>query len=153
MSKKGKRLREFERNNRVFNISDAQREREEKYGNRKGSRSQSMTAEVESSETFKRHGKKKNKITNVRRFVFSVIIVIFIASVGMSAFKIIQLKGERDLLLQKNAELIKLKEDMTEEMEHINSAEYMEQQARKELKLIKENEILFVVSDEEKTTE
>lgn len=153
MSKKGKRLREFEKNNRVFNISDAQREREERHKDRRHSRSRDMMTEAEALDSSKRRGKKKNKITNVRRFVLSVITVIFIASVSVSAFKIIQLKQERDLLLEKNAELIKLKEDMTEEMEHINSAEYMEQQARKELKLIKENEILFIVSDEEKTTE
>ena len=31
MSKKGKRLREFEKNNREFNISEAQRQRQERH--------------------------------------------------------------------------------------------------------------------------
>ena len=31
----------------------------------------------------------------------------------------------------------------------INSAEYIEQQARKELRMIKENELLFIVEDKE----
>ena len=35
MSKKGKRLREFEKNNRVFNIEEARKKREEKYKDRR----------------------------------------------------------------------------------------------------------------------
>lgn len=34
-------------------------------------------------------------------------------------------------------------------MDQIDSAEYIEQQARKELKMIKSGEILFLVSDEQ----
>ena len=34
-------------------------------------------------------------------------------------------------------------------MDFINSAEYIEQQARKELRMIKENELLFIVEDKE----
>ena len=45
--------------------------------------------------------------------------------------------------------LIKLKEDLSAEMEFINSADYIEQQARKDLKMIKENELLFIISDED----
>ena len=52
-------------------------------------------------------------------------------------------------LQAKNAELIKLKEDLSAEMEFINSADYIEQQARKDLKMIKENELLFIISDED----
>ena len=69
-------------------------------------------------------------------------------SVGVSTIKLLQLKGERDKLAEKNAELEKTKEDLTAELEHIDSAEYIEQQARKTLRLIKENEILFILPSE-----
>ncbi len=152
MSKKGKRLREFEKNNRVFNISETSKERENRRKNHKPKKTKLAVAEGD-IQVSEKHKKKRNKITNTRRFVISVIMVIFITFIGVSAFKIIKLKNERDLLLEKNAELIKLKEDLTQEMENINSAEYMEQQARKQLKLIKENEILFIVPDENETEE
>ncbi|MBR6529406.1 MAG: septum formation initiator family protein, partial [Firmicutes bacterium] len=62
---------------------------------------------------------------------------------------IVQLTIQKKELQAKNAELIKLKEDLTSEMDFINSAEYIEQQARKDLRMIKENELLFIVDDEE----
>ena len=84
----------------------------------------------------------------MKRFIASVIVMILIASVGMSAINIIKLTIQKNELQAKNAELIKLKEDLSAEMEFINSADYIEQQARKDLKMIKENELLFIISDE-----
>ena len=78
-----------------------------------------------------------------------MIIVIFIAFIGVSAINIMKLTIQKNELQAKNAELLKLKEDLTSEMDFINSTEYIEQQARKELRMIKENELLFIVSDEE----
>ena len=49
--------------------------------------------------------------------------------------------------MERQAELSQLKEELTAELEHVDSAEYIEQQARKTLRLIKKNEILFVLPD------
>ena len=51
--------------------------------------------------------------------------------------------------MQKQAELNLIKEELTAELEHIDSAEYIEQQARKNLRLIKKNEILFVLPEDD----
>ena len=56
-------------------------------------------------------------------------------------------KDQRDELKAYNKKLLNLKEDLVAELDHINSAEYIEQQARKDLKMIKENELLFVVEE------
>lgn len=149
MSKKGKRLREFEKNNRTFNITEARKKRAEKYSH-VSERKNKPAAQEKTVEEFKaERKKKKHKITNMKRFVTSVIILILIASIGVSAINIIELTMQKNKLQKQNAELVKLKEDLTAEMEYINSAEYIEQQARKELRMIKENELLFIVSDEE----
>ncbi len=149
MSKKGKRLREFERNNRayVFTESSERRERKNSTISAKKNLDVSERDEIERTKAEKR--KKKLKIVNMKRFVASVIIIVFIASVGMSAINIIKLTIQKNELQAKNAELVKMKEDLTAEMDFINSAEYIEQQARKELRMIKENELLFIVGDEE----
>lgn len=155
MSKKGKRLREFEKNNREFNISEAQRQRREKHSaerERKKLREVSA-AEADGKGKAGKKGKKKNKIVDVKRFITGVIILIFITSIVVSGVKILKLQSERDKLLETRATLTELKEDLTAEMEQIDSAEYMERQARKELKMIKSGEILFLVSDEETTGE
>lgn len=77
-----------------------------------------------------------------------MIILIFITSIVVSAVKILKLKSERDKLLETNNRLTELKEDLTAEMDQIDSAEYIEQQARKE-RSVKSGEILFLVSDEQ----
>ena len=137
MSKKGKRLREFEKNNRTYTFAERT----------KVAHKEKTKEEVIQSRPERK--KKKLKIVNMKRFIASVIVVILIASVGMSAINIIKLTIQKNELQAKNAELIKLKEDLSAEMEFINSADYIEQQARKDLKMIKENELLFIISDED----
>ncbi len=148
MSKKGKRLREFEKNNRKLSSSEAN-ERRAKRQREKNERNASMLYEVSEETKSSIPRKKKTKITNMRKFVTSVIVVILIAFVGVSVFRIVKLTNQRNELQASNAELLKLKEDLTAEFDHINSTEYIEQQARKELKMIKENELLFIVDEEE----
>lgn len=150
MSKKGRRLREFEKNNRTYNITESSERREKKYASIAAKRNKTVSEKEEITQNKAEKRKKKLKIVNMKRFVASVIILILIASVGMSAINIIKLTIQRNELQAKNAELIKMKEDLTSEMDFINSAEYIEQQARKELRMIKENELLFVVSEEDK---
>ena len=135
MSKKGKRLREFEMKNRDLSVTHSREERE---GKKKKNSSAKSKPEV-----------RKKKTSNIKKMMTCAITVMLIAFVGVSAVKLINLTRERDALLEKNQELKRLKEDISQEMENINSAEFMEQQARKELKLIKKNEILFIVSDDE----
>lgn len=135
MAKKGKRLREFEKNNRKFNVSEASEKRAKKYEAKK------------SSEVKENKKKKKTKVTNVKRLITSVIMVILIAFVLVSVVNIARLTKQRDELKAYNKKLLNLKEDLVAELDHINSAEYIEQQARKDLKMIKENELLFVVEE------
>lgn len=149
MSKKGKRLREFEKNNRTYNFSESRERREQKYSSISAKRNKTVSEQEELDVQRAEKRKKKIKIVNTKRFVASVIIVIFIAFIGVSAINIMKLTIQKNELQAKNAELLKLKEDLTSEMDFINSTEYIEQQARKELRMIKENELLFIVSDEE----
>ena len=149
MSKKGKRLREFEKNNRSYNFAESRERREQKYASISEKKNAAALDQEELETRKAERRKKKLKIVNTKRFVASVIILILIASVGMSAINIVQLTIQKKELQAKNAELIKLKEDLTSEMDFINSAEYIEQQARKDLRMIKENELLFIVDDEE----
>ena len=148
MSKKGKRLREFEKKNRAFSV---RKTKQKEYA------PQENTGEVfdierrsRSSSEKKEIKKKKKTVINIRRLAVSAVAFIFVVSVGFSAFKLLSLKSERDRLMERQAELNQLKEELTAELEHVDSAEYIEQQARKNLRLIKKNEILFILSDSEK---
>lgn len=149
MSKKGKRLREFEKKNRSFSFVDRGERNSKKDSSHSARRNRNISENADIDENIAEKKKKKFKIVNMKRFVASVIIVVLIASVGVSAINIIKLTIQRSELQEKNAALLKLKEDLSAEMEFINSADYIEQQARKDLKMIKENELLFIVTDDE----
>ena len=71
MSRRGKRLREFEKNNRTFNISEAREKRAQKYSYLETKRNEENVA-IEETRTAERK-KKKSKIVNMKRFVASVI--------------------------------------------------------------------------------
>ena len=49
--------------------------------------------------------------------------------------------------------LTQMKEDLSVEAQLVNSAEYMEQQARETLRMIKDGELLFIISDENPSQE
>ena len=66
-----------------------------------------------------------------------MVIVLFVVSIGFSAVRLIQLKSEKDKLEKLNEELTQMKEDLSVEAQLVNSAEYMEQQARETLRMIK----------------
>jgi cell division protein FtsB len=46
-----------------------------------------------------------------------------------------------------------MKEELTLQLENVNSDEYIEEQARKELKLMKGNELIFYFTEDDKSDE
>jgi len=142
MNKKGKRLREFEKNNREFTVRTAEERR---------FRAADKERTDDEKAAVKEQRKKKKKIVlNTRRFVMSAIILIFVVSVGVSGFKLIALQSEYKQLTQRHEELELLKESLTAELKYVDSKEYIEQQARKSLKLVMDNEILFLIPEDNK---
>ena len=138
MSKKGKRLREFEKNNRVFNIEEARKKREEKYKDRRSEKAaqaaylQDMgqdrgdgtetdaATEAGTGIDLSQKKRKRKRIANVRRLVTFVVIVLFVVSIGFSAVRLIQLKSEKDKLEKLNEELTQMKEDLSVEAQLVN---------------------------------
>lgn len=143
MIKKGKRLREFEKNNREFSFRK-ERERRVRSADEKA-------PEVKFTEAREQRKKKKKVVLNVKRFMMSAIIVVFVVSVGVSGFKYFALQKEYNQLKQRQEELQNLKKTLTAELDYVDSKEYIEQQARKSLKLVKDNEILFLLPEDDKS--
>lgn len=72
------------------------------------------------------------------------VIIVFTASFGV---KIAQLKKENRELKQQEAELVKEKSKLTKELKNINNKDYIEEQARKKLRLLNRDEIMFIFED------
>lgn len=143
MAKKGSRLREFEMNHRVLDISTSQEARRRKKENRK----QKMTEADETASEVKSAAASGERTAWKRgswmKLIGIAIILVFIMIAAMSVKNIYDLKAEEASLMQRNEELLRLKEELLMELDNVNSREYIEEQARKELKLVKGNELIF----------
>ncbi|MCI5687587.1 septum formation initiator family protein [Anaerovoracaceae bacterium 42-11] len=119
---------------------------------KKGRVKQFADAEVRKSETESTAGtvrKKKRVKVNQGRLILTVIVVILIAVVGMSVKNVFDLRAEQKNLQEKNQNLLQQQDALKAELENVNDLEYIEEQARIQLRMIKPGEILFVLDKEQ----
>lgn len=143
MAKKGTRLREFEKNHRVLNISEEQEARKKRKETTKASKA---VKEVKAVNEVADESPKSRR--HLVKLIGSVVVIIFILMVVMSIKNIFDLREEESALKQRNEELLQLKEELNMELDNVNSKEYIEEQARKELKLVRGNELIFYFPDD-----
>ena len=91
--------------------------------------------------------KVKSKKLNIVKLAIIVIAVLVVLYFVLSAVKIFNLNSERERIEKENEELRETVEDLKQQMEIIHTDQYMEGLARKKLKLVRSNEILFVLPD------
>ena len=97
-------------------------------------------------------GAKKKKANWVKP-VCIVISLLILAVIGMSVKNIIDLKSKEAALQERKAELTALKEELTVKLNHVNSDEYIEEEARRSLKLVKGNELIFFFPEDMQSVE
>ena len=91
--------------------------------------------------------KVKKKKINVLRLALVGIVALVVVYFVVSAVKIVNLEKERAEIEEKNKELKETVEDLNQQLEIISTDKYMEGLARKRLKLVHSNEILFILPD------
>lgn len=82
------------------------------------------------------------------KLIKTVIVVIIIAVLGMSVKNIFMLTMENKKLEQQYKELSSEKEALEDELKNVNDKDYIEEQARIQLRLIKPGEIIYILQDE-----
>ena len=92
--------------------------------------------------------RKKKKAPGIAGLIAAALIVLVIAYFVVSGIKIIKLNQEREEAEARKQELLNTKEELMAQYENINSAQYIERLARRDLKLVKANELLFILPDE-----
>lgn len=137
MAKK-RRSSQFKDSSQVIDIDDARRKRLEK---RK--RSQKKLAGVRTAEQkLARPGAKQSR--RRRQILTTAIAAVIIAVVGLSVFNITSLKKEQRQIREKQQELKELKAEKEEKLKHINDPDYIEDQARTQLRLVMPGEKIYV---------
>lgn len=146
MAKRGNRLREFEKNNRVLDISSKQEARREKRKEQRRKEREKENNEADSgSDDIVREFKKEKQETKInwKKIVPRVVILVFIVMMLGTLSNIHALKEKEKSLQEENMQLLKIKEELELEEKNVNSPDYIEAMARKDLKLAKSNELIF----------
>ncbi|MEE0742002.1 MAG: FtsB family cell division protein [Emergencia sp.] len=94
--------------------------------------------------------KKKKRIKfNRTRIVLTVIVLVMITGVVVSVANVFSLWSEQKELEATREKLLSEEEALKEELKNVNDVEYIEEQARMQLKLIKPGEILYILEEEQ----
>jgi cell division protein FtsB len=96
----------------------------------------------------------RRKAKNVRRrIMYLLILAALLLALSIQAFHIYSLVKEREELALNRYALEKEKARLEEELKNVNSTEYVEQQAREQLKLIMPGETLYIFPKKEEAND
>ena len=132
MSKSKKKNREMRSSERVTTVSAESRE------TRLETRKKQRKQRPNSKGIFSKPANRRNLI------IAAVVLLLLAASVR----NIVKLELENRRLKNKQKELIEQRKELKIELRNVNSKEYIEEQARKQLRLVNPDEILFVFPNE-----
>lgn len=98
--------------------------------------------------------KTKNRKRKKRRLkpLTLVIIIAIVLLSGAYVRNIVKLEIEHHQLVEQNQKLKEERRQLRIELKNVNSREYIEDQARKQLRLVNPDEILFVFPDQNGST-
>jgi len=137
--KKIRRSREWRKNNPLIDFEKAKELRKK---NREAIIKTQLEAETEKiDEPSKRMKTKKIR----KRSLYTAVMVVIIAVIGVSVFNINSVNSQLDDVLAERSELEQERERLTFELQNVDSAEYIEHQARTSLRMIKPGEIYYIV--------
>ena len=124
---KSKKKRELGSSERVTEASLETGQRAKKKANKKKSRTKRLFS----------------KSANRRNAIIAAVVLLLLA-----VRNIVKLELENRRLKNKQKELIEQRKELKIELKNVNSKEYIEEQARKQLRLVNPDEILFVFPSE-----
>lgn len=144
MARKPSRSREFRKNSKVINMEEARTARREK-------RKALIEAEAEKRGKADEKNSARNKARKSRRrLIYAAVFIAIAAIIVGSAYNVLSLLEEKADMEAEQQRLIEMKERLQEELSNVNTPEYIEQQARSQLRLVMPGEILFILPKEDK---
>ena len=138
--KKIRRSREWKKSNQSFDFDKAREAR-------KQNRETLKIPQIAKAEKRKKPSKRWRIKKNRKRNFYSLVMVVIIAVIGISVFNVFSVNNQLAEAIANRESLINEKETLTQELQNVDNDEYIEQQARMMLKMIKPGEIYFVVPE------
>lgn len=90
------------------------------------------------------------KITKV---IILILLIWAIAFAALQVYNMYRINADYKKVLIENTKLKKERESLKEELKHVNEPEYIEQQAREQLKMVKPGEVMYILPQNEKKDE
>lgn len=90
--------------------------------------------------------RKRKRSINIGRVALTVLVIGLLVAIGLVIRNIISLSLEKRDLEKQNEELTEKRDDLTTELQNVNDQDYIEEQARKLLHMIKPGEVLYIIS-------
>ena len=91
--------------------------------------------------------RKRNKRNlSLGRKIMIVLVIGLLIGIALVVKNIVSLSIEKRELMEKNSELTDKRDELTAELENVNDLDYIEEQARKLLHMIKPGEILYILN-------
>ena len=94
--------------------------------------------------------KKKQQKLNPARLILTGIVVVLLIVFLLSVKNIWDLKREQAELNETNTALKEQKTELETELKNVNDSNYIEEQARTQLNMVKPGEILYILDKEGK---
>ncbi|NLA70668.1 MAG: hypothetical protein GX852_06545 [Clostridiales bacterium] len=88
-----------------------------------------------------------------RKWIIFAIVVFIFLFVGMSAKNIIELSLEQSKLKAQQKELTAERDELKAKLKNIDTPEYTQDEARKKLRLVLPDEILFIFKDDKDSSQ
>ncbi len=143
--RKKRRSREFKKNSQVIDIEQARKQRLD----RKAAEKKREEEKVRYAASQNTRGKMAIRRSRMRRrALIALLVVAIIGVVVFSVWSIVSLKKEQQDMRDQLEALEKEKAQLEKELSQINDPANLEEQARDQLRLIKDGEYLYIFPEE-----
>lgn len=137
---KKRRSREFKNSDKVIDLKQAREERRQRR-KQAADKKQNKDRKNASGELSERKANKRNR----KRLIYFCVVLGIMLVIGASIFNVYSLHKEYKDIAAQNKALREQKQDIAEELGNVNNPEYIEQQAREQLRMVKPGEVLYVL--------
>lgn len=149
---KRKRSKQFKDSSQVIDIEEARRKRLEKRSRQHKRRPGQSAAAAARAEAERPARASVRQAKKRRTMIYAAIILAIVAVIGISVYNIITLKQEQKEILKQQQELKDQKAELQEELDQLTNSQYIEEQARTQLRLVLPGEKIYVPSADDKET-
>lgn len=113
--------------------------------------SKGRTEKTDRSATQKK--RRRLKMSSSQKKTIAVVLALLIALFAFYGVPIIKLKVENAKLIKQQQELEEQKSAKTKELKNVHSKDYIQEQARKKLRLLNKDETMFIFEGDENNEE